>query len=95
MPRIILDARYLGAAASGIGRHTRELCAAMQAAEPELEWAFVERRAGASRPLRAGATLEFDCEPYGPRTSLWLGKRLAALGHAELFHSPFHVLPGD
>ncbi|HEX9621647.1 MAG TPA: glycosyltransferase family 1 protein [Polyangiaceae bacterium] len=93
MKRVVLDARYLGPAASGIGRHTRELCAAMQGANPELAWSFVERRAGAALPLRSRASLVFDHAPYGPRTSLLLGRELGKLGPADLFHSPFHVLP--
>lgn len=93
MKRVVFDARYLGSAASGIGRHTRELCAAIQHERPELEWAFVERNHGAVRPLRAEASLVFDHAPYGPQTSLMLGRKLRGLGSADLYHSPFHVLP--
>ena len=88
-----MDGRYLGARASGIGRYNRELVAGMQRLRPELEFRFIVRRHGDEKPLKSGGSLEFDHEPYGPFTSLVLGRRRHLAGSADVFHSPFHVLP--
>jgi glycosyltransferase involved in cell wall biosynthesis len=93
MPRILLDGRYLGEKPSGIGRYTRELVAGMQRERPELEFRFVLHATGDERPLVSHGSIDFDHEPYGPYTSFLLGGKLAALGPADLFHSPFHVTP--
>jgi len=90
---ILIDGRYLGSRASGIGRYNRELVAGMQRLRPELSFRFIVRRYGDGGALKSKGSLEFDHEPYGPFTSLLLGKRLHLAGPADLFHSPFHVLP--
>jgi glycosyltransferase involved in cell wall biosynthesis len=90
---ILVDGRYLGSRASGIGRYNRELVAGMQSLRPELEFRFIVRRYGDGRDLKSKGSIEFDHEPYGPFTSLLLGKRLHLAGSADVFHSPFHVLP--
>lgn len=87
------DGRYLGSRASGIGRYNRELVLGMQRLRPELEFRFIVRRYGDGGGIRAKGSYEFDHEPYGPFTSLLLGKRLHLAGSADVFHSPFHVLP--
>jgi glycosyltransferase involved in cell wall biosynthesis len=66
-----------------------------QRLRPELSWRFVVRRAGDEKPLGTRNETDvvvFDAKPYGPRTTLGLGR---VLGNrpADLFHSPFHVLP--
>ncbi len=88
-----MDGRYLGAHASGVGRYNRELVASMQRLRPDLEFRFIVRRKGDEGPLKSAGSIEFDHEPYGPFTSLGLAGRLRSLGSADVFHSPFHVLP--
>jgi glycosyltransferase involved in cell wall biosynthesis len=90
---ILMDGRYLGPRASGIGRYHRELALGMQRLRPELAFRFIVRRHGDESPLKSGGSLEFDHAPYGPFTSLSLGRRLHTAGSADVFHSPFHVLP--
>jgi glycosyltransferase involved in cell wall biosynthesis len=90
---ILVDGRYLGSRASGIGRYNRELVAGMQRLRPELAFRFIVRRHGDGGCLKSKGSLEFDHEPYGPFTSLLLGKRLHLAGSVDVFHSPFHVLP--
>jgi glycosyltransferase involved in cell wall biosynthesis len=88
----MLDGRYLGPSPSGVGRYCREVVAAMQRQDPEVGWQFVVRHRGDESPLVSTRRVEFDSGAYGPRTSLALGRRVGR-EPAELFHSPFHVLP--
>ena len=93
MTAILMDGRYLGPRASGIGRYQRELVSEMQRLRPELDFRFVVRRAGDQEPLRSSYELEFDHGAYGAHTSLILDQRLRQAGSVDLFHSPFHVMP--
>jgi glycosyltransferase involved in cell wall biosynthesis len=93
MTRVLMDGRYLGPRASGIGRYQRELVSEMQRLRPSLDFRFVVRKRGDEKPLVSNGGLEFDHQPYGPFTSLVLGGRLPQAGAVDLFHSPFHVLP--
>jgi glycosyltransferase involved in cell wall biosynthesis len=93
MTGVLMDGRYLGPRASGIGRYQRELVSEMQRLRPSLDFRFIVRHRGDEQPLASKGTLEFDHEPYGPFTSLVLGGRLQQAGSVDLFHSPFHVLP--
>jgi glycosyltransferase involved in cell wall biosynthesis len=93
MTAILMDGRYLGPRASGIGRYQRELVSEMQRLRPRLDFRFIVRRAGDHAPLKSSLDLEFDHGAYGAHTSLLLDHRLARAGSIDLFHSPFHVLP--
>ena len=93
MTRILMDGRYLGPRASGIGRYQRELVGQMQRLRPSLDFRFIVRHEGDQKPLSSSAGLKFDRAPYGPFTSFVLGGRLPQAGPVDLFHSPFHVLP--
>jgi glycosyltransferase involved in cell wall biosynthesis len=90
---ILLDGRYLGPKASGVGRYQRELVAEMQRLRPQLDFRFIVRQSGDQQPLRSSYQLEFDHSAYGPHTSLMLDRKLWRAGAVDLFHSPFHVLP--
>jgi glycosyltransferase involved in cell wall biosynthesis len=90
---ILMDGRYLGPRASGIGRYQRELVLEMQLQRPELDFRFIVRRTGDQAPLQSSFELEFDHWAYGPHTSLILERQLWRAGHVDLFHSPFHVMP--
>jgi glycosyltransferase involved in cell wall biosynthesis len=93
MTAILMDGRYLGPRASGIGRYQRELVGEMQRLRPALDFRFIVRRAGDQQPLKSSYELEFDHGAYGPHTSLVLDHRLRRAGSVDLFHSPFHVMP--
>ena len=93
MTTILMDGRYLGRRASGIGRYQRELVTELQRLRPELDFRFIVRRAGDQEPLQSSYDLEFDHMAYGAHTSLVLDQRLWRAGSVDLFHSPFHVLP--
>ena len=92
MTSVMLDARYLGNKPSGIGRYCSEVVAAMQRQDDTLDFRFVLRRRGDAGALRGSHNEIFDAQPYGLRTSLLLGRQLGARP-ADVFHSPFHVLP--
>ena len=98
MTTIMLDARHLGAAQSGIGRYTLRLLDGLAEVRPEARFRLLVRRPGdeaaverATRP-RVEAVRHFDVWPYGLRSAfvvpLALGRR-----PAELFHSVYHVIP--
>jgi glycosyltransferase involved in cell wall biosynthesis len=93
MTAILMDGRYLGPRASGIGRYQRELVTEMQRLRPELDFRFIVRRTGDQEPLKSSYDLEFDHSAYGAHTSLMLDQRLWRAGSVDLFHSPFHVMP--
>jgi len=93
MTAILMDGRYLGPRASGIGRYQRELVSELQRQRPELDFRFIVRRAGDQQPLKSSYDLEFDHSAYGAHTSLILEHRLSQAGSVDLFHSPFHVMP--
>ncbi|MBW2458388.1 MAG: hypothetical protein JRI68_28050, partial [Deltaproteobacteria bacterium] len=88
----MLDGRYLAANPSGIGRYCRQVVPAMVACRPELQLSYVVRQPKDARPLSSVATHTFDYPAYGPSTFLTLGRRLGP-HPADLFHSPFHILP--
>jgi glycosyltransferase involved in cell wall biosynthesis len=90
---ILMDGRYLGPKASGIGRYQRELVLEMQRQRPSLDFRFIVRRSGDQAPLKSSYELEFDHWAYGPYTSLILDRHLWRAGEIDLFHSPFHVTP--
>jgi len=89
---VMMDGRYLGPKPSGIGRYCRELLQQMGELAPDHAWRAVVRHAGDEAPLKLDHTVRFDAEPYGPATSLLLRRSLGRQP-ADLFHSPFHVLP--
>lgn len=92
MTRFAIDGRYLGPLPSGIGRYTESTVQQMRKQHPGHEWAFVVRGAGDAAAVGGGNEWVFNHEPYGPPTSLWLGRKLGRRP-GDLFHSPFHVLP--
>jgi glycosyltransferase involved in cell wall biosynthesis len=89
---VMMDGRYLGPSPSGTGRYCSEVVARMQALEPDVSWRFVVKQGGDERPLTRDGVLPFDHEVYGPWTSLVLGRRVGPTP-ADVYHSPFHVLP--
>lgn len=91
-PTVMIDGRYLGPEPSGIGRYCRELLRQMQPTRPDWGWSAVVRHPGDAASLPIDPTVCFDAEPYGPATSLRLPFVLGRQP-ADLFHSPFHVLP--
>lgn len=93
MTAILMDGRYLGPRASGVGRYQRELVLEMQRQRPQLDFRFIVRRTGDQAPLQSSYELEFDHWVYGPHTSLILDRHLWRAGQVDLFHSPFHVMP--
>jgi glycosyltransferase involved in cell wall biosynthesis len=93
MPSVLLDGRYLGPKASGVGRYNRELVSEMQRQRPDFEFRFIVRHLGDEAPLKAKQTLAFDHLPYGFPTSVMLGRKLRRVDPVDLYHSPFHVLP--
>ena len=93
MTAILMDGRYLGPRASGVGRYQRELVSEMQRQRPALDFRFIVRKPGDEQPLRSSYELEFDHWVYGPYTSLLLDRQLWRAGNVDLFHSPFHVMP--
>jgi glycosyltransferase involved in cell wall biosynthesis len=90
---ILMDGRYLGPKASGVGRYQRELVSEMQRLRPRLDFRFIVRQSGDQEPLCSSCEIEFDHGVYGAHTSLMLDRELSRAGAVDLFHSPFHVLP--
>ncbi|MBM4376592.1 MAG: glycosyltransferase family 4 protein [Deltaproteobacteria bacterium] len=89
---VMFDGRYLGPNPSGTGRYCAEVLARMQQQAPDLRFRFVVKHGGDERPLDRDGVLPFDHEVYGPWTSLVLGRKLGGRP-ADVYHSPFHVLP--
>jgi glycosyltransferase involved in cell wall biosynthesis len=89
---IMVDGRYLGPAPSGIGRYTIELVRGMRELRPDVAWRVVARRPEHTESVPWDDRVYFDAGEYGIRTSLFLRFRLGPRP-ADLFHSPFHVLP--
>jgi glycosyltransferase involved in cell wall biosynthesis len=92
--RLAIDARYLDAAASGIGTYLDNLVREMLALDGALHIAFVTRRRGLAARFDAArcSDLVFDVEPRSLRTLFLLPRRLAGQAH-DVFWAPFNIMP--
>lgn len=92
--RIVLDARYLTHAESGIGSYTLNLARALLDAEKDLELLLLcSFRHGCRRIVDPRVTeVLFPCPPISPLTRRALGPYLRRL-EFDVFHSPFDMLP--
>ncbi|HEX2730824.1 MAG TPA: glycosyltransferase family 1 protein [Polyangiaceae bacterium] len=92
--KIVVDARYLGGADSGVGNYSRHLLTELVNLDPSLELTLIVRRQGSAGELLAQRCRElvFRAAPRSISTLYWLPQRIGALG-ADLFHGPFNILP--
>ena len=94
LERVAIDARYLRARSSGIGRYTERSIEQMLALRPELHLELIthpERPTPCGDHPRVRHTV-FDAAANSIATRLKLAAIVDRLG-AQLFHSPFNFLP--
>lgn len=95
--RVMIDARYLGPASSGIGRYTENVIDHLLEIDDALRLELVTHsgvipEAATRHPDRVGLQ-HYDAEPNSLRTRFAMVRSLDFAG-IDLFHSPFNILPG-
>ncbi|MGE3540954.1 MAG: glycosyltransferase family 4 protein [Candidatus Tectimicrobiota bacterium] len=92
--RIVLDARYLRQAESGVGSYTLNLARALLEADKDLELFLLCCRHGVCQHLAESRVREllFPFPPVSPITRRTLGLFLRRYDF-DLFHAPFDMLP--
>ena len=92
MTSLMIDARYMAPGRSGIGRYTERIVDAIQHLRPTWDYRLIVRKHGDERHLRANRIVRFNAWSYGARTTFVL-PFLLGTRPADLFHSPFAVMP--
>jgi len=101
MNRIAIDARWIFAETSGIGRYTRELIRHLLRLDADMQWILLHDDAARAESLgrewkvseRPGAHLELlPWSLFSPRNQWSLPRALRAL-QAEVYHAPNWLIP--
>lgn len=92
---VMIDARYIQSQTSGIGRYTENLVRNLLEIDPNLRLRLVTHPSKPN-PIESERV---HCQPYAAapnslRTRFAMTKQLE-FGDAELFHSPFNILPKE
>ncbi len=90
---MMIDARYLQAETSGIGRYTEHLLTNLRVLAPELRLQLV-MLPGVAPPVEGVRVQTFGAAPNSLRTRFALARALDFDG-VDLFHSPFNILPAN
>lgn len=95
--RVMIDARYIRAKSSGIGRYTQNMIRELLELEPTLELELITHPSRPAPFADAGERVRhhvFNAAPNSIRTRATLG-RLINRCDVDLYHSPFNFLPAN